>query len=266
MSTFNSSLISRVGSPPRDNFMTKNSNDQNINHNNWTKWTNNLQNVVDSSDYYGFPSICLNSDFNFMSGVPASITQGDGDGALWAQLWSIHGAAVATYTISHSNYASTDYDPTGSLYYVNFNISNYTGNGSLNDFYGYQEQDGLQFLLQFENRIISLSCLVNNLQSKSINAKLQIYFYFNGSTPRVYDGNTFQIPPGISEVSDQITTDDLSQYTVGASPYVQFRLVFCDLGDATANINLSYIKAEISDNATVLYVDHFLEQTRIANF
>jgi hypothetical protein len=264
-------FIRYVSSPPRDLFIKKDINDKDVNHDNWTKWLNNVQDVLNSPAYYGYPSLCLNSDFNFQSGVPSSINQGNGDGALWAQLWKIHGASIATYTITHTAYsANNDNNSTGSLYYVNFDVTNYTGDGTGSDFYGYQQFNGAQYLQQFQSRIISMSCVINNTQTKSINGKFEIYFNFNESSPDVvdmtYSSQVFEIAAGYNEISAQITTDDLSQYTVGASPYMQFRFVFCNLGDNTANINLQYVKAELADDATILYVDHFLEQTRIANF
>ena len=260
-------FIPTVGNPPsKDLFLDKANDGEHINHRNWVNWTNSISNLINNAEYYGNPSEALNSDFYWQRGITTPITQADGDGAFFAEKWQIHGASVATYTITTTAYAADASDQIGSIYYENFDISNYTGNGSNSDFYAYQRTATQScFLRRFQERIVSMSCNVTNNLPTLASARFEIYFYFDGDTPQRFMGNNFEMQPGFQEVSDQIETIPLAGITIGVAPYVEFRFVICNLENNISQFNLGDLKVEIADQASILYVDHALEKTRIDN-
>lgn len=261
-----SKFITNIGLPPvTEPQMTQNLSGDVDNSTNWVNYHNQVAEQINSAEFYGNPSELLNSDFNFNVAIAAPVTQADGDGAYVSEKWQIHGAAVATYSIAHTAYTATANDPTGSKEYLQVTISNYTGNGSNSDFYLYQQSAGAQFLRQYQHRNLSFSCNINNNQSANITCRFEYYFFYDGSAPVIKRGSNFTLQPGNNEISDTFMTDDLLGKTVGAAPYIQFRFVFCTLNANTADISILYLKYEIADEATVLYVDHPLERTRIDN-
>lgn len=233
------------------------------NNQSWIQFHNAVANQINSAAFYGNPSELLNSDFNFNVGVPTPVTQADPDGTYISEKWQVHGAAVATYSFEHVAYGTTDYDPTGSLEYMHFTITNYSGDGSNSDFYIYQQRDGSQYLRQYQERIISCSLNFNNNQNAAVFCRFEIYFFYDGSTPEVFQGKNFSLAPGQNEISDTIQTPTISGKTIGGAPYMQTRFVFCTLNNNTADLNGLYLKTELAEQATVLYVDHALERVRI---
>lgn len=265
--TTSNQFVPNIGNPPsKDLFVDKDFSGEDINHRNWVQWTNAVSNHVNSPAFYGNPSEALNSDFYWQRGIATPITEGDGDGAFFAEKWQIQGAAVATYTITTTAYAADASNQEGSIYYENFNVTNYTGDGSSSDFYAYQQTQSLSaFLRRFQGRFVSMSAIIENNQNKAITARFELFFEYDGSTAERFMGDNFSLSPGNNQVSDQIETPFIEGKTIGAGCYVQFRFVICSLGDNTADFDLTYIKVEIANQATVLYVDHALEKTRIDN-
>lgn len=53
-------------------------------------------------------NILVNSTFNGQDGISTPITQSDGDGAYFAQLWQVSGASNADYEITSTEFTVTD--------------------------------------------------------------------------------------------------------------------------------------------------------------
>lgn len=229
-------------------------------HSNWQKYLQQLTNAANVNNYYGNPSVLLNSDFYWNTGVSSPVTQADGDGAFISEKWQVHGAAAATYTIAQEAYAGNSSDQIGSTTYLNVEVPAYT----IGDFYLYQRQAGSQFLRRYQSRRLNLSMLGFNNQNKSVNLNLEVFFFFDPASI-TYTGQTILLDENEFELSDIINTDFIGNTAVGAGAYVEFRLRFGDLGNGTANFDINYIKAEMADEPTILYVDHALERTRINN-
>lgn len=229
-------------------------------HADWQKWLQQLTTLTNVNNYYGNPSVLLNSDFYWNTGVASPVTQADGNGAFFSEKWQVQGAAVANYSLAQTAFAANDADQIGSTTYIHVTVSSY----SSGDFYLYQRQTGSEFLRRYQGRLLNFSLLANNNQNKTIKLKLEIFFYFN-PTSVAYSEGTVLLNPGQNELSSAINTNFIGTTAVGASPYVEFRLRFSDLVDGTADVNLIYLKAEMADQPTVLYVDHALERTRIDN-
>lgn len=229
-------------------------------HANWQKYLQQLTNASNVNNYYGNPSVLLNSDFYWNTGVASPVTQADGDGAFISEKWQVKGAGVATYTITQEPFAGNATDQIGSTTYLNVNVSSYTSG----DFYIYQRQTGSQFLRRYQSRRLNLSMLAYNNQNASSNLSFEVFFFFD-PTSVTYSGQILMMAENENEIADIINTNFIGSTAVGAGAYVEFRLRFGALNSGTANIDINYIKAEMADEPTILYVDHALERTRINN-
>ncbi|RTL14558.1 MAG: hypothetical protein EKK56_00955 [Flavobacteriaceae bacterium] len=260
-------FVANISNPPsKDLFVDKTILGDDTNHRNWIQFMNQVASQINLPNYYGNPSECLNSDFNWQRGIATPVTQANGDGAYISEKWQIHGAAVATYTITSTQYAATADYQSASKYYEHVVVSNYAGNGTLSDFYIYQQTTtGSNFLRLYQLQILNFSTLIVNNQTAAINMKFEILFHYDGSADDLYESNTFDLTPGENYMASDLITSSIANKTVGAGAYVQFRLVFCKLNANTADIDVRYIKCEIANQPTALYVDHALEKTRIDN-
>lgn len=227
-------------------------------HANWQKYLQQLTNASNVNNYYGNPSVLLNSDFYWNRGTTSPVTQADGDGAYISEKWQVHGAGVATYAITQEAYVGNSSDQIGSTTYLNVNVSAFAGG----EFYLYQRQTGAQFLRRYQSRRLNLSMLAFNNQGSSTNLSLEVFFFFDPFSA-TYTGQMILLKDGENELSDIINTPFIGDNAVGAGAYVEFKLRFGSVG--AANFDINYIKAEIADEPTILYVDHALEKSRIDN-
>jgi len=264
-------FINKIANPPIHSTITpaiidstipalKNQNSQMTIDPDWQKWFQQVNDRVNVNNYYGNPSVLLNSDFYWNRGVTSPVTQADGDGAYFSEKWQVFGASSADYTITKETFDGNSPDQIGSTNYINVYIANYTS-GSL---YLYQRQSGAQFLRRYQQRVMNFSLQAFNNQNVSIRLLLEIYFYFDTGHAS-YSQAVFFLEPGENEISSIINTEFIGSNSVGASPYVDFRLNIVGLNNNTADFDLIYLKTEIADQPTILYVDHALEKTRIDN-
>lgn len=229
-------------------------------HPDWQKWYQAIHNQVSSTNYYGYPSLCLNSNFYWNRGVSSPVTQADGDGAFFSEKWQVHGASAANYTLTQTTFNGDNEDNSGSNTYINVSVSSWNGNS----FYLYQRQSGAQFLRLYQNRNMQLSAKIINNQNDLDSFYFEVYYYYDTGTDR-YESAVFNLDSGINYVSAEIDIPLIGPQSIGATPYVEFRFVFNNLNNNTADFDLIYIKAEMSDMPTPLYVDAALEKTRIDN-
>lgn len=226
----------------------------------WQKWLQQVHNYVSANESYGNPSVLLNSDFYWNDGVTSPIDQGDGNGAFFSEKWQVQGAAVALYTLTRTTISGNSSDNIGSLYYMNVDVTSYSG--TVGDLYLYQQQDGSQFLRRYQNRTINMSAKIVNNGTTSIDLRYQLYYFYDPTdTVTPFQTGTLQIKPGLNEISSALKIPLIGSTSIGASPYIQFRLVITQV----CNFDLYYLKAEMSDLPSVLYVDHALERVRIDN-
>lgn len=226
----------------------------------WQKWFQNVHNITSATNYYGYPSVCLNSDFYWNTAIANPVTQAAGDGAFFSEKWQVQGAAVATYTLTRTTFTGNDADQTGSTVYVNVAVTAWTGAA----FYFYQRQAGAQFLRRYQGRNLFLSAKIRNNNSESIQMIFDVFFYYDTSSAS-FLSKELTIHSGENYLSSLIKPDMLTGLTIGGAPYVEFRLKFVTLPSSVADIDMIYIKAEMADYPTPLYVDHALERPRIDN-
>lgn len=229
-------------------------------HANWQKYLQQLTNSSNVNNYYGNPSVLLNSDFYWNRAIATPVTQAAGDGAFFSEKWQVQGAGVATYSIAQTAYAGNDSDQIGSTTYIAVTVSSY----SAGEFYLYQRQTGAQFLRRYQNRKLNLSMLAFNNQTASSTLTFEVHFFFD-PTAETYSGQNLILGTAENEFAGAINTPLIGNAAVGAGAYVEFRLRFVTLNSGTASFNIHYIKTEMADEPTILYVDHALEKTRIDN-
>lgn len=261
-------FIKQLGNPPiytainqsnygSDNFPTLKGSDMiGSVHADWQKWMQQLTDITNTNNYYGNPSLTVNADFYWNAGVANPVSTD----TFFSEKWQVVGAAVATFTLTQTAFAANDSDQIGSTTYIRVQVAAYTSGA----FYLRQRQTGADIVRRYQGRVINFSLLAYNNQSKSIKLGLEIFVFFNPSST-TFSEAVVQLDPGANELSSAINTDFLGSTAVGANPYVEFRLRFIDLVDGTADFNLIYLKAEIADQPTILFVDHALERTRITN-
>lgn len=227
----------------------------------WQKWFQQIHNIISVNSYYGNPSCLLNSDFYFNSGVSTPTTEADGNGAFFSEKWQVTGAAGANYSLTQTAVPANDPDQTGSVTYMKFNVTSWDGSTLL---YLYQSQAGSQFVRRYQGRNLYMSAKIKNNTQESITIGFRVLVHYD-PTSKEFKKGTLTINPGINYISAPIKTDMIDDVAVGGSPYVNFGFQFVNLPSGTADLNVYYIKAELADTPTELYIDHALEETRIAN-
>lgn len=229
-------------------------------HPDWAGWFKYLSLSYENYHDQGVQSVLLNSDFNFNRSITTPITQASGDGANFSEKWQIQGASVATYSLTLTDYDKNSSNQTGSLKYVNWDTTAYTSG----EYYLYQRFSGDDFLRLYQGRDLTLSIFANNKGTNHPKMQFEVYFYHD-TTNVSKKSQTFLMVPGENIYFVTVRSDYMdSTIVVGASPYVDFRTRMLDI-DGGADIDLFYIKGELANYATPLWIDHPLEQTRIDN-
>lgn len=227
----------------------------------YQKWHQQISDTLNTSNFYGNPSVLLNSDFYWNTGVPTPVTQADPDGTFFSEKWQVNHNGSATFSLAQTAFPANDPDQTGSTTYMNLSVSAYDDSG---DLCLYQRQTGSQFLRRYQGKTNNFSSKIINNGTNTVMTQYQIYYFFDPSDATYIQG-TLALPPGLTELGTGITTPEIGSTSVGAGAYVEYRFVFKTIPGGTADIDIIYLKSEMADNSTVLYVDHALERARIDN-
>lgn len=187
---------------------------------------------------------CVLDDPDFSSGG-VLVTQASGDNAEFFDDWFVVGASVANYTLTPTNYANDSLIQSASPTFSHVQISNYTTSG----LYFYQRQPVT--VRKYQKNYLTYGLIINNNQSKVIAIEAQIYSYYDTTSDLVRRGTLF-LQPGLNKITTTLMTKTLSGLTIGAAPYTEFRLVFVDLFDGTADLNIYQIKCEFGRVSTLL--------------
>ena len=234
---------------------------ENVINSDYQKWHQQISDTLNTSNFYGNPSVLLNSDFYWNTGVATPVTQADPDGTDFSEKWLVNHGGSATFSLAQTAFSGNDPDQTGSTTYINLTVTAYDDSG---DLYLYQKQTGSQFLRRYQGKTNNFSCKIINNGTLNVNAQYQIYYFFDPSNDTYIQG-TLSLPPGLTELATGINVPEIGSTAVGAGAYVEFRFVFKSIPGGVADLDIIYLKAEMADNATVLYVDHALERARIDN-
>lgn len=222
----------------------------------WQSWLSDIHRSVNNHNLINNPSIALNSDFNWSRTKGNTPTIADGE---FVDKWNVKANGM-TFAITPTYYTSTQNNSaTGSERFVNLNISGLNAN----DFIIYQSIPRYLSLLQ--NKVITFSFYTFN---NSVH-KTSIYAYIGFDT----DNNGTDDHQALSKI---ITLNANSKNIGNCSiqcPKITIdnQINVVNLGiklkniQNVVNLDIIYLKYEISDTNTDLYIDHALEKLRIDN-
>lgn len=203
---------------------------------------NSTNDMQQATFYISNPTVLTNGNF---SAGGATITQADGDGATFFTDWKVQGASVATYTLTPTNYPANSTIQSASATFSRVQISAYTSG----DFYFYQRQSTVR---KYQQSPLTYGIQIKNNLSSTVKIRMDIYSFYDGSTPVLKMGKPIYLKQGITKITSTILTDSLRDLTVGAAPYTEFRLTILDLGASTADFEMYYIKCEFGTISTIL--------------
>lgn len=206
------------------------------------KFNNDVQTNLTALNYVMNPSVVTNANFATLGTHGQSPITTDTD---ISSGWNVVGAAHATFTITSASYPSNSLIQSASPYYLHVEVADHDGG----DFYFYQQQNNTVRKYQKNNLIYGL--IIKNNQNKVIQVRTDIFSYYDTGSDMVTSKSIY-LQPGINTVGSQVLTNSLSGLSVGASPYTQFRFVFVDLVDGTADIEIYQIKCEFGIASTLL--------------
>jgi hypothetical protein len=227
------------------------------------RFDNDTFQTTDSLANRSFPSFLYNPDFNILgSGGYTPITQGDGTDVQLVSNWYLsNGGGTNAYTITPTPYPSGDKSPSGSLNYLNFNVTSmdsplYLYN--LNYSTGAQQFNAAS---KYNGQLLSLSMAYRNNTANSIKVRFSADIPVLGESPSY----AFTLQPDSFFSGVNIQIPNLGATNLGTNPKIQFRFKLENLYGAPVNFDLFYLKGEVSDSPTLLQFDHILEQLRCQN-
>lgn len=218
------------------------------------KFDNGVFDAISSLAYISNPSIIVNANFATLgaSGI-TPVTQANGDDAEWSSNWNVVGAGVSVYSLTSIPYPlglidndSPSIIQTSSGYYEGVIISSYTGSG----LYFYQRQSNT--VRQYQKNFLTYGVLIRNNQNSVKKISMQVYSFYDGSSPDLQSDNTIYLQPGLNKITSRVKTMGLNGQTIGAGNYTEFRLSFQDLDDGTADLDLYQLKCEFGKISTLL--------------
>lgn len=228
----------------------------------WEHFHNDIFNNTSSLSNRGLNvpiPLLRNPDFNILSANnydPVTPLEGS-DYEVVGNWFLVNGGGTNDYTITPTAWNSTDNSPTGSLNYINVDI---TTQDSPLYFYNvnYSTDSPQQFngAAKYNGQIVTMSMVYRN------NTDNEIQCQFTTDTPGY--GLTHSAQFTLKNTRNFIAARLLFPNFDGTSltpPYLtQFRFNISNIFETAANFDIIYLKTEISNVATPLQIDHTLEQ------
>ncbi len=197
-----------------------------------------------------------NPDFNILSANAYNpVTQASPQDTEIVAKWFVHnGGGANAFTFTPVAFGATEVSVTGSNNYLTVNVTsinqalylwnqNYSTTGQFN---------GGNF---YSNKTLMFSSIIDNTG----NDRTQIrYSAMLGNYQEVKSG-IIVLQPGINLIATSIQIPDLSGINLGPNPYMQPRLNIEAISSVSSTFDLYYVKAEVSNLASPLLVDHLLE-------
>jgi len=206
----------------------------------------------------GFPTLTLNPDFNWARDGITPVTQADGDNVAFNEQWYVNGAAGNTYTITPTAYPNNSTNtPTGSKYFINVAISDLVNTLTL---YNVNYNSDFNSAQQIQNQKIVFSSYIKN----NTNDAIALQFGVQLEDLTTFSSKIVNLLPGFNFVAmPPIDIPDYSALSLPGNAFAQLQLKFIPNSVTSANVDISYIKAEISSLATNLTVNHIEQKVLI---
>jgi len=221
----------------------------------WQAWLNTIGIKINNHATLTNDSLLINPDFHWSRTKGNTPTTTDGE---FVEKWNVKANGM-TFSITPTFYTNTTYSSyTGSDRYVNITINTVNSN----EFIIYQTIN--KELSLFQNRKITISSFALNNVANSFKCKFYIGFDLTGGGTNTYsaDGKSLTIANGENDIVSTLTCPKVS--TDNQTNVVTIALKLYDLVNPV-NFNLYYIKPEVSETKTDLYVNHILEKLIIDN-
>ena len=221
----------------------------------WQAWFIDIFNSINNSRALSNDPVTINPDFHWSRTKGNTPTTTDGS---FVEQWNVKGGGM-TYVITPTNYSSTSSGAgTGSARYAHVSITTVNGN----EFSIYQSLPNRLSKLQGKNVTIS-SSIKNNLPS-SVKCYFYIGFDLTGGGTDSYSGKSkvIYLSNGDNNINATISCPDIG--VDNQTNIVTAAIKFYDLS-GPVNLDIFYVKPEVSDSPTALHVDHSLEKYKIDN-
>lgn len=217
-------------------------------------YTNSLKNR-------SFPCTTLNPDFNILSANGTTpVSEGSPNDTEFVKKWFLWSdGGLNDFLLTPTAYSATEQGITGSLYYINMQITtldeplyiynvNYSTTGQFNG----------AGLYSGEQLAISAAVYNNNPNTPKVRFSVMLSDGTEIESPGLF------MQPGMNNVYSVLQMPDFSAVNMGLVPYAQIRLKFEDIYVSNTNLDIYYVKCELSNYATPLQINH-IEQILICN-
>jgi|WetSurMetagenome_2_1015567.scaffolds.fasta_scaffold45855_3 hypothetical protein len=225
---------------------------------------NAVKEKVSSFNGRAFDSILRNPDFNILSANgTAPVTPAQGSNYELVSNWFLMNSDAANnYVITPTAYTTIPPFGSGSNYYLNVSIP------SLNTpFYFYNKNYSTtgQFISssQTSGQTVTCSAVIKNNTAEQ--QKVRFSALLNGTSQLIKGGGVFLQPDTYNLISTSIDIPDIKNSVSDPSAYTQFQFSFENDYGTPMDMDIYYLKTEISDLSTPLQVNHILEQLICSN-
>lgn len=222
---------------------------------NWQYWFNNIFRSVDAHNALVNSHLALNPDFHWSRTKGNTPTVADGE---VVEQWNVISNGM-TFSATPTYYTNTTFSSqTGSARYINLAIT--SANSS--DFIFKQKiAKGVSSL---QNKDMTFSLGIKNNDSNPIDGLFYVGFDLdnNGTDDYTTTSKKFSIKSGMQNLNLQLRCPKIASENYNNQ--ITFALKLNNLINSS-NIDLFYIKPEISGYKTPAYVDHTIEKLRIDN-
>lgn len=223
----------------------------------YQKFFNSLRVNTASLVNRSFPSELVNPDFGILSANGTNpVTEADGTNFELVSNWFIETGVGNTYTMTPTAFTQIPFRGTGSNYFLNINVSD------LNDFLylynlNYSLTDQFNSLSKYNAQRVTFSTVIKN-NSMTVRPKIRFSANIDGYGD-VQGAGIYLNADSYDLISTSIQLPDLRDQLI-AGENVQFRFNLEDLNGGTTDFDIYYLKAELSNFATPLTVNHVFEE------
>jgi len=218
-----------------------------------------VQNNINATLGIPNPSETINPDYNFIrtKGLTPT-TQADGDDAEFVEQWNVVGATGGNmYTLTPTAYPSDSSNLLGSKNYVNVSITAMPTAPIY--FYNVNYSSDFNTAFKYQEKNLTFSAQISNNTSNRTKIRFSVY---TDGTGDIYNSGAIFLDPGLNKISKNIQVGSLNP---GSGSFSQLRVLVDDLGGASADFDLQYVKVEFGENPSLLGINHTLEKIRIDN-
>ena len=217
---------------------------------------NKIQGGVRSLLNRQFGSETRNPDFNLLSANgTAPVTPTQGNGYEIVNKWFLGDDGGNAYTITPTPYANPSYAQTGSNYFLNLNVTNLTSALYLWN-QNYSTTGQFNSMGKYNDQTLTFSTIIANNGANL--PKVRFSAYMNDPNEDVPGGGVYLQPNSINLISTSLKIPDRKEVPY-VNPFTQFRFNIEDLDSDTLDLDIMYLKCEISNFASLLNVDHIAE-------